>query len=276
MNPSLHIAALPFPNIDPVLLELGPLQIHWYGIGYVVGLLFGWWYSRKLVSNSILWRGMNAPIKPQDVDDFLTWAVIGIIVGGRLGYVFFYDFAQFLQNPSSIFAVWNGGMSFHGGLIGTLLAMIIFARRHGFSPFSLFDIVTASAPIGIMTVRITNFINGELFGKPSDLPWAIAFPDGGPQPRHPSQLYEAVLEGLIMFLVLRFVTHTMMKLPLPGYTAGVFLLWYAFSRIIVEFVRLPDAQVGYLAGEWLTMGMILSLPMALVGLWAIHSSKTRK
>ncbi len=276
MNQHPVLAALPFPNIDPVLLELGPLQIHWYGIGYVVGILFGWWYSRRLVSNKTLWSNKTAPIKPRDLDDFLTWAVIGIILGGRLGYVFFYDFAVFMQNPTSIFAVWNGGMSFHGGLIGTLLAMIGFARSRGISPFSLFDVITASVPIGILVVRITNFINGELYGKPSDLPWAIVFPGAGPEPRHPSQLYEAALEGLVMFFILRLVTHQWLKLRQPGFTAGIFILWYALSRILVEFVRLPDAQLGYLAGEWLTMGMILSLPLALAGIWAIYSSANRQ
>ena len=270
-----HLAALPFPQINPVLLELGPVQIHWYGLGYVVGILFAWWYSRRLVTNSRLWGGRPAPITPEDLDDFLTWAVVGIILGGRLGYVLFYDFAAFIKYPASIIAVWNGGMSFHGGLIGTLLAMIIFARRRGFSPFSLFDVITASAPIGIMLVRITNFINGELFGKPTDLPWAIVFPAGGPLPRHPSQLYESFLEGLVMFIILRLVTHKLLKLPHPGFTAGIFVLWYAISRILIEFVRLPDAQIGYIAADWLTMGMILSLPMAVIGIWAILTSARR-
>ena len=275
MNSTPHLAALPFPNIDPVLLQLGPLQIHWYGIGYVVGILFAWWYSRRLVSNDKLWGARKSSITPPDLDDFLTWAVIGIIVGGRLGYVFFYDFAAFIKNPSSIIAVWNGGMSFHGGLIGTLLAMVAFAHKRGFSPFSLFDVITASAPIGIMAVRIANFINAELYGKASDLPWAVLFPNTGPLPRHPSQLYEAMLEGLIMFFLLRFVTHKLLKLNRPGFTAGVFVLWYAFSRILIEFVRIPDAQIGYLAGGWLTMGMVLSIPMALVGIWALLTAPGR-
>ena len=275
MTQHLQIAALPFPDIDPVLLEIGPLQIHWYGVGYVVGILFAWWYSRRLVSRPKLWAPRRVLIKPEDLDDFLTWAVIAILVGGRLGYVFFYDFSTFIKQPSSIIAVWNGGMSFHGGLIGMLMAMIIFAHRRGFSAFSLFDIITASAPIGIMAVRITNFINGELYGKPTDLPWAIIFPNGGNEPRHPSQLYESALEGLIMFFILRFITHKALKLPQPGFCAGVFVLWYAVSRILIEFVRLPDQQIGYLAGGWVTMGMVLSLPMAIIGVWAIISSKTR-
>lgn len=275
MSQNLHLAALPFPNIDPVLLELGPLQIHWYGIGYVVGILFAWWYARKLVSTPHLWGAKKPPITTLQIDDFVTWAVIGIIVGGRLGYVFFYDFGQFIKNPLTIIEVWSGGMSFHGGLIGVLLAMIMFARKHKFSPFNLFDVVTASAPVGIMAVRITNFINGELYGKPTDVPWAIAFPNGGPEPRHPSQLYEAALEGLTMFIILWVLTHRFLKLKRPGFIAGAFILWYAISRIMIEFVRLPDAHIGYLAGNWLTMGMILSLPLAITGIWAITTSVCR-
>ena len=275
MNQNLIQAALPFPNISPVLIELGPLQIHWYGIAYVIGILFAWWYSRRLVSNAKFWKNGKSPVSPEDLDDFLTWAVIGIIVGGRLGYIFFYDFAAFIENPIRIIEVWKGGMSFHGGLLGVLLAMILFARKRGFSPFSLFDIIGASAPIGIMSVRITNFINSELFGKPTDLPWGFVFPNGGPEPRHPSQLYEAALEGLIMFFLLRILTHTFRKLQYPGFVAGAFIGWYALSRIMIEFVRLPDAHIGYLAGEWLTMGMVLSIPLALVGIWSMATSKSR-
>jgi len=275
MNDTPILAALPFPNIDPVLLNLGPLQIHWYGIAYVVGILFAWWYSRHLVANQPLWGNRPAPIKPEDLDDFLTWAVIGIILGGRLGYVFFYDFAAFMQNPSTIIAVWNGGMSFHGGLIGVVLAMILFARRRGFTAFSLFDVIAASVPIGIMAGRFANFINAELYGKTTDLPWAFVFPGAGPDPRHPTQLYEAMLEGLLMFMILRLFTHGPHKLRQPGFISGLFVLCYALSRILVEFVRLPDTQIGYLAGQWLTMGMILSLPLALIGLWAMKTSGNR-
>lgn len=279
MIPLLDFAALTFPNIDPVLLRLGPLQIHWYGLAYVVGILFAWWYSRRLVANTSLFVGgkgeQKSPLNAQDIDDFVTWAVIGIIVGGRLGYILFYDFAAFIERPARIIEVWSGGMSFHGGLIGVLVAMIVFARRRGFSPFSLFDIIAAAAPIGIMSVRITNFINGELYGKPSDLPWAMAFPSGGLEPRHPSQLYEAALEGLIMFFILWVLTHKGLKLRQPGFVAGAFILWYAISRIMIEFVRLPDAHIGYLAGGWMTMGMVLSLPLALVGIWSIATSKSR-
>ncbi len=276
MNQILQIAALPFPNIDPVIFQLGPLQVHWYGIAYVIGILFAWWYSRKLVSNTRLWGTNKLKITPLDLDDFVTWAVIGIILGGRIGYVFFYDFEKFIQQPSHIFAVWNGGMSFHGGLLGTLVAMIVFARKRGFSAFSLFDIIAASAPIGIMCVRLTNFINAELYGKPTNLPWAFVFPNAGPQPRHASQLYEAMLEGLLMFILLAVLAYRFKKLKQPGFIAGAFILWYAISRILIEFVRVPDAHIGYLAGQWLTMGMILSLPLAIVGVWAIYTSSNRQ
>lgn len=275
MTPLSDFAILTFPNIDPVIFSIGPLHVHWYGLAYVIGILFAWWYARKLVANIGLWGGKQSSVKPEDLDDFLTWAVIGIMVGGRLGYIFFYDFAAFMENPARIIEVWKGGMSFHGGLIGVLLAMIIFSRRRGFSPFNLFDIITASAPIGIMSVRITNFINGELFGKPTDLPWAMIFPNGGPEPRHPSQLYEAALEGLVLFFILRVLTHQILKLQRPGFVAGAFIAWYALSRIMIEFVRLPDAHIGYLAGGWLTMGMVLSIPLGLVGLWAMSTSKYR-
>ena len=270
-----EFSAIAFPNIDPVLLRLGPLQVHWYGIAYVVGILFSWWYTRKLVTTNSLWGNRLPKITSDHLDDFLTWAVVGIILGGRLGYILFYDFGEFAQNPLRIFEIWKGGMSFHGGLLGVLLAMILFARKHGFSPFNLFDIITAAAPVGIFCVRLTNFINGELFGKPTDLPWAIAFPNGGPVPRHPSQLYEAALEGLVMFLILWLLTYQWKKLRQPGFIAGAFILWYATSRILIEFVRLPDAQIGYLFGNWLTMGMVLSIPLALTGIWAISTSTRR-
>lgn len=275
MSLTYTFAALTFPAIDPVLIELGPIAIRWYGLSYVIGIVFGWWYAKRLVSNPRLWGEKGSAIKPIDIDDFLTWAVIGIVLGGRLGYTLFYDFEQFAANPLRIVEVWNGGMSFHGGLLGTLVAMIWFARRRGIGMFSLFDVITASAGIGIMCVRIANFINAELYGKPTDVPWGMAFPGGGKLPRHPSQLYEALLEGLILFFLLRFLTHSQLRLKRPGFVAGAFLLWYALSRIAVETVRLPDAHIGYLFGGWFTMGMLLSLPLLLVGIWAMASSQKR-
>lgn len=270
----MPLFVIPFPAIDPVMLHLGPLSVHWYGVAYVVGILFGWWYARRLVANEALWAG-KPEIAPQDIDDFLMWAVIGIIVGGRIGYVLFYDFPVFLVNPLRIAMLWTGGMSFHGGLTGTIVAMILFARKRGFSIFSLFDVIAASVGIGLFLGRIANFINQELWGRPTDIPWAVIFPAAGPEPRHPSQLYEALLEGFILFLLMRILTHGFMKLRQPGFVAGAFICWYAISRFFVEFFRLPDQQIGYLAGDWLTMGMILSMPMFIIGIWSMATARSR-
>ena len=266
-------AALPFPDIDPVIVQIGPLAIHWYGLGYVVGILFAWWYSRRLVSNDRLWAGNKSPITAIDIDDFLIWAAAGVVLGGRIGYILFYDLARYIQNPMDIFAVWQGGMSFHGGITGVTIAMIVFAMRRGFSPWSLFDVVAASVPVGFGIVRITNFINSELWGRTTDVPWAFVFPTGGPEPRHPSQLYEAALEGLALFILLRILTHSSLKLKKPGYVAGAMVAFYGISRIFVEFFREPDAHIGYLLGGWLTMGMILSVPMVLLGAWAMFKAR---
>lgn len=265
----LPLTVLTFPQIDPVLLQIGPLAVHWYGLGYVVGILFAWWYARRLVTNDRLWGPGGSAISPIDIDDFLIWAAAGVVLGGRLGYILFYDFARYIENPASIFAVWQGGMSFHGGLTGVTLAMILFARRRGFSIWSLFDIIAAGVPVGFGLVRVTNFINSELWGRPTDVAWSFVFPNGGPDPRHPSQLYEALLEGLALFIVLRLLTHSALKLKQPGFVAGAMVAWYGASRIFVEFFREPDAHIGYLAGGWLTMGMILSVPMVLLGVWAM-------
>jgi phosphatidylglycerol:prolipoprotein diacylglycerol transferase len=261
----LPLAALPFPDIDPVIVRIGPLAIHWYGLGYVVGILFAWWYARRLVGNGRLWAGGQSPVSATDIDDFLIWAAAGVVLGGRLGYILFYDLARYVQNPADILAVWQGGMSFHGGLTGVTVAMILFARRRGFSVWSLFDIIAAGVPVGFGLVRVANFVNSELWGRTTDVPWAFVFPNGGPEPRHPSQLYEALLEGLVLFVVLRLLTHRALKLKTPGFVAGAMVAVYGASRIFVEFFREPDAQIGYLAGGWLTMGMVLSLPMVLIG-----------
>jgi phosphatidylglycerol---prolipoprotein diacylglyceryl transferase len=268
-NLILPLAALPFPNIDPVIVQIGPLAIHWYGLAYVVGILFGWWYSKRIVTNSRLWPEATTPMRPEDIDDFLVWAAVGIVLGGRVGYILFYDFSRYLANPLDIFAVWQGGMSFHGGFAGTTLAMILFARSRGISVWTMFDVIAAGVPVALGLVRITNFINAELWGRPTDVPWAFIFPNAGPDGRHPSQLYEAALEGLVLFLVLRLLTHVFLKLKAPGFVSGAFVTGYGLSRIFVEFFREPDQQLGYLAGGWLTMGMVLSTPMVLVGLWAM-------
>ncbi|MBL4601022.1 MAG: prolipoprotein diacylglyceryl transferase [Rhizobiaceae bacterium] len=263
----IPFSALAFPNIDPIALSLGPLQVHWYGLAYVAGILFAWWWARKLVSTPSLWTKDKSPITQDQIDDFLIWAVIGIILGGRLGYVLFYDLSTYLADPLQITALWNGGMSFHGALLGSIIAIILFARKRSIKLFSLFDVISASVGIGIFLGRIANFINAELFGRPTTVSWGIVFPGGGPEPRHPSQLYEGILEGLILFLIMAFLTYGLRKLKTPGFIAGAFISWYAISRIFVEFFRLPDAHIGYLAGGWLTMGMVLSLPLLAVGLW---------
>lgn len=271
----LPLAALSFPNIDPVAVQIGPLAVHWYGLGYVIGILFAWWYARRLVENDRLWPAGGAPIKPVDIDDFLLWAAAGVVLGGRIGYILFYDFARYIENPAAIFAVWQGGMSFHGGLTGVTVAMILFARRRGFSPWSLFDVIAAGVPVGFGLVRVTNFINSELWGRTTDVPWAFVFPNGGPEPRHPSQLYEALFEGLVLLVVLRLLTHSGLKLKQPGFVAGAMVAGYGSARIFVEFFREPDAHIGYLAGGWLTMGMVLSVPMVLLGVWAMqHAARS--
>ncbi|MEN5297917.1 prolipoprotein diacylglyceryl transferase [Brucella sp. TWI559] len=262
-------SGLAFPNIDPVIFSIGPLAVHWYGLGYVIGIMFAWWYGKKLLRNHRLWASNQPPMQPEALDDFVIWAALGVVLGGRLGYVLFYNLPYYLTNPLAIPAVWDGGMSFHGGILGTTIAMILFARSRGIRVWSMFDVVAAGVPVGLGVVRVANFINDELWGRVSDVAWAVRFPNGGGLPRHPSQLYEAFLEGLVLFFVLFVLVWAGKKLKAPGFIAGTFVLGYGLSRIIVEFFREPDAQLGYLFGGWLTMGMILSLPMVLIGLWAM-------
>ena len=257
---------MPFPDINPIALQIGPLAVHWYGLAYVAGILLGWLYARRLALKASLWRGDASPITPTHLDDFLVWAAAGIILGGRIGYILFYDLGPVLAEPVRAIQIWNGGMSFHGGLIGTTLAMILFARRNAIPMWSMFDIVAAVAPIGLFFGRIANFINGELWGRLSSMPWAVVFPNGGPFARHPSQLYEAALEGIVLFVILNLLIRFAGALKHPGMVSGVFVAGYAVARITVEFFREPDAQLGYLAGGWLTMGMVLSMPMVLIGI----------
>lgn len=274
MNSYQLLAIMPFPDIEPVAFSIGPLSVKWYGISYVVGILLGWLYARKLITTPHLWRHDKPAMTVTDLDDFVFWAAIGIVAGGRIGYILFYDFAAILENPLRAIEIWNGGMSFHGGLTGTVLAMILFARKRGISVWSLFDVVAATCTIGLFLVRIANFINGELWGKVTNLPWAVIFPGQEPFARHPSQLYEAGLEGLVTGLILAALVFFRGALKTPGFVAGAFFCLYALSRISVEFVREPDAQLGYLLGGWLTMGMLLSLPMLILGLWAMWRART--
>jgi phosphatidylglycerol:prolipoprotein diacylglycerol transferase len=269
------LALLSFPEIDPVIFSIGPLAVRWYGVAYVVGIVLGWRYARRIAARDDLWPANRAPMTVTDLDDFLIWAAVGIVAGGRIGYILFYDMAQVAANPLRMFEIWNGGMSFHGGFLGVLLAMILFARSRSIPLFSLFDVVCAVVPVGLFFGRVANFMNSELWGRPTDVAWAFVFPTGGPIPRHPSQLYEAALEGILLVLVLAFLIFGAKKLKTPGFVAGAFVAGYGLSRIFVEIYREPDVHIGYLSGGWLTMGMVLSLPMVLVGVWAMATARSR-
>lgn len=259
-------AAIPFPEIDPVLFQIGPLVIRWYALAYIAGLIGGWLYCRQLVRRSHLWGVVRHPSDP-DLDDLIVWMALGVVFGGRIGYVLFYNFDYFLANPAEIPAVWRGGMSFHGGMAGAALAILIFARRRALPALPVFDLVSAAAPIGLFFGRIANFINGELWGRPApDFPFAVIFPGAGPVGRHPSQLYEAVTEGLLLFVILALVIRAG-GLKRPGLVAGLFLAGYGIFRIGCEFFREPDPQLGFLfGGGTVTMGMVLSVPMIVLGI----------
>lgn len=259
----MPLFVIPFPYIDPVLVHIGPLAIRWYALAYIVGIVAGWMYSRHLIRTERLWGG-PAPLKIIDFDDFLLWVTLGIILGGRTGYVLFYNLPHFVANPIEIFQLWNGGMSFHGGFTGCVVAVVLFARARGIPIMSLGDLTCAAAPIGIFLGRIANFIKGELWGRPADVPWAMIFPDGGPLPRHPSQIYEATLEGLVLFIVLAVMVR-MGALRKPGLIIGSFACFYAMARSFCEFFREPDAQLGFLWGG-ATMGQLLSIPLFIAGL----------
>jgi phosphatidylglycerol:prolipoprotein diacylglycerol transferase len=268
----MPVSALPFPNFDPVLISIGPLAIRWYALAYIVGILLGWLYARILIRNEALWGG-RAPLTVGNFDDFIVWITLGIILGGRLGYVLFYNPAYFAANPLEIVQIWGGGMSFHGGFAGCVIAVLLFARSAKVPVLSLGDLTCAVAPIGLFLGRIANFINGELWGRTTDVPWAFVFPSAGPLPRHPSQLYEAALEGLVLFIVLA-VAVRMGSLKRPGLTIGLFAIVYALGRSFCEFFREPDPQLGFLWGG-LTMGMLLSIPLFLAGLAFVRYAMRR-
>lgn len=264
--------ALAFPEIDPTLVEFGPLAVRWYSLAYIVGILAAWWYVGKLIPKTADLCGTQAMSK-QNLEDVVVWAILGVILGGRLGYVLFYQPVYFLHNPAEILHVWQGGMSFHGGFLGVLISTWLFCKKHKLRFFRVMDLFACATPIGLGLGRVANFINGELFGRATDVPWAVKFPAGGYIPRHPSQLYEAALEGLVLFAVMAYLAWRTRSLALPRVMSGVFLIGYGASRILVEFFREPDEQLGYLFGGWLTMGMLLSLPMVLLGVWLIAMAR---
>ncbi len=259
---------LHFPNINPVLVQIGPFAIRWYALAYVATILLGWRYVVGMVRNTKLWTHRAPPATALEVDDLILWLTLGVIVGGRMGHVLFYTPSLIWTDPVEILKTWHGGMSFHGGAIGVLVAGLAFARAKKIDPLRLGDIIVAAEPIGGFLVRIANFINGELWGRPTRVPWGMVFPDAGPLPRHPSQLYEAALEGALLFLVLRWATHKKLWLNRRGVVMGMFLTGYGLIRISLENVREPDSYMpNFPLG--LTMGMMLSAPMVLIGLFLI-------
>lgn len=279
------IAAIPFPDIDPVIVSIGPFALRWYAMGYIVGIALGWMLIAAALRRPHLWRDDTPPLAPRQLEDLLTYIVVGVIVGGRLGYVLFYEPARFLADPIDILKIWTGGLAFHGGFVGVVLAVWLFSRRHSVPLAALSDVIALAATPAILLVRIANFINAELWGRASDLPWAVVFPGQAAQTcpgveghcaRHPSQLYEAGLEGLLLGLILAWLVFGRAALKRPWRVTSIFFLGYGLARFAVEFVRQPDAQfqgpnnpLGWALdfGEWgLTMGQLLSLPMILAGL----------
>jgi phosphatidylglycerol:prolipoprotein diacylglycerol transferase len=259
---------VPFPHIDPVLVHIGPFAIRWYALAYIATILLGWRYVVGMVRNQKLWTHRAPPADALQIDDLILWLTLGVIVGGRLGYILFYSTSTIWTNPIGILKTWEGGMSFHGGALGVVIAGLLFTRAKKLDALRLGDLIVAAEPIGGFLVRIANFINGELWGRPTTVPWAMVFPDAGPLPRHPSQLYEAALEGLLLFAVLRWGTHGAKLLNRRGVVLGMFLTGYGLIRIALENVRQPDAQMPIFPFG-LTMGMMLSIPMLLAGLFLI-------
>lgn len=265
----MTLLTIPFPALNPVAFEFGPLSVKWYGLAYLAGLLLGWFYVKRLLQQDRLWPGGKAPFAVTKADDLLLYMTVGVLLGGRMGYVLFYEPAYFLKHPLDIPAVWHGGMAFHGALLGSILAIILFARSVGARAFSVLDLCAAAVPMGLLFGRLANFINGELWGRPTNVPWAMVFPGSDGVPRHPSQLYEAALEGLVLFLVLRYLTHSRLALQRPAMVGGTFMLGYGLARSFCEFFREPDP------GHWLTLGpftagIFYSLPMMAAGLWGIY------
>ncbi len=265
------LAFFTHPDFDPVALRLGPLQVHWYALAYVAGILFCVWYIKHLSRQPRLW-GANPPtVTATEADDIFIYILLGVVLGGRLGYVLFYNPMHYLANPMDILRTWDGGMSFHGGFLGVVLGCLIYGRRNGKPLDRLLDLGAAGCTVGLGLGRIANFINDELAGRATDMLWGVVFP-GEMFARHPSQLYEAALEGFLLFFVVRIATHSFGALKHPGRAAGIFAFGYGLSRIFVEFFREPDNQIGYFSG-FITMGMILSVPLVVVGVWLLLRSR---
>lgn len=253
--------ALTFPNIDPVAVAVGPLQIRWYALAYLCGILLGWWYGLRLIR-----KDEAAGLRPNkaDIDDFLPFGVLGIILGGRLGYVLFYQPGYYFTHPAEILHVWNGGMSFHGGVLGVVISIIAYSMVRKIPTLRLGDLFAVCCTFGLLFGRIANFINGELFGRATDAPWGMVFPGGGEAPRHPSQLYEAALEGVLLFIVLNYLYRKDSVRSKPGIVIGAFMIGYGLCRMFIEMFREPDSYLGFIAGPF-TMGQLLCMPMILIG-----------
>jgi phosphatidylglycerol---prolipoprotein diacylglyceryl transferase len=264
--------ALTFPNIDPVAIAVGPVQIRWYALAYLVGILLAWAYARWIVSKD---EAMGTRPNKLDIEDFIPFAVLGVILGGRLGYVLFYQPAYYLSHPAEILHVWNGGMSFHGGASGVIIALIIYSIVKKIDMWRLGDLAAASCTIGLFLGRLANFINGELYGRVTDVPWGMVFPGGGDLPRHPSQLYEAALEGVVLFTILTILFLNDRIRNTPGIVGGAFLIGYGLARMFVELFREPDEYLGFLTFG-LTMGQWLCVPMIVIGASFIAYALRRK
>lgn len=263
--------ALPFPNIDPVAIALGPIAIKWYGLAYVAGLTLGYLYIRRLLAQPHLWQG-PAPLGADKLDELLIWITAGILLGGRLGHVLLYEPAYYIANPLQIPAIWKGGMSFHGGLLGAGGALIVFARRNRVPTLGAMDLVAASVPIGLLFGRLANFVNGEVVGSVTSMPWGMVFPHWGPELRHPAMLYEAALEGIVLFLLLRRLTHVRMSLKSPGLTTAWFLIGYAGFRMFCELFKIVDYRL-FTPDVPITKGMAYSAPMLVLGLAMLACKK---
>ena len=262
-------------NFDPVLIDFGFLQIRWYSISYILGILLGWAYASKLIRKTAKDKYSVDNITKTQLDDLIIYLILGIIIGGRLGYIILYNFQYYSQNIIEIFKIWEGGMSFHGGLLGVVISILVFSNKNKLNFFKFSDIVSCVAPIGIFLGRIANFINGELYGKISNLPWAVIFPNGGSVSRHPSQIYEALLEGVLLFILINFLALKKNLLIKTGYISGLFLILYSILRIFSEIFREPDSHIGYIF-NYFSLGILLSLLTLIIGFVIIFIKKNEQ